>query len=88
MPVTKSAQKALRQNLKRKARNIIYKTKIKKLLKEANSLISLKKIEEVKNLLPKVYQILDKATKRGVIKKNTAARKKSRIAKALAKISI
>jgi small subunit ribosomal protein S20 len=88
MPVTKSAQKALRQNLKRKARNIIYKTKIKKLLKEANSLISLKKIEEVKNLLPKVYQILDKAVKRGVIKKNTAARKKSRIAKALAKISI
>jgi small subunit ribosomal protein S20 len=35
--------------------------------------------------LSKAFKAIDKAAKRGVIKKNTAARKKSRLAKALAK---
>ena len=79
MPITKSAKKALRQNLKRKARNLIYKNKIKSLSKEIRNLISEKKTEEAKKLLPQIYKILDKATKVEIIKKNTAARKKSRI---------
>jgi small subunit ribosomal protein S20 len=83
MAITKSAKKAWRQSLKRKARNLIYKTKIKKLIKEVRSLVLAKKIEEAKKLLPQVYKILDKAAKVRVIKKNTATRKKSRIAKAI-----
>lgn len=86
MPITKSAKKALRQSLKRKARNLIYKKKIKSLLKKVKKLVLAKKIEEAKALLPQLYKILDKAAKVGVIKKNTAARKKSRIAKLLKKI--
>jgi small subunit ribosomal protein S20 len=35
--------------------------------------------------LSKAFQAIDKAAKRGVIKKNTASRKKSRLAKAMAK---
>ena len=85
MPITKSAKKALRQSLRRKKRNIIKKQKIKNLLKEVKNLISQKKIEEAKKLLPQVYKILDKAAKTGLIKKNTAWRKKSRITKAIAK---
>jgi len=83
MAITKSAKKAWRQSLKRKARNLIYKTKIKKLIKEVRSLVLAKKIEEAKKLLPQVYKILDKAAKVRVIKKNTATRKKFRIAKAI-----
>jgi small subunit ribosomal protein S20 len=83
MAITKSAKKAWRQSLKRKARNLIYKTKIKKLIKEVRGLVLAKKIEEAKKLLPQVYKILDKAEKVRVIKKNTATRKKSRIAKAI-----
>jgi len=83
MPITKSAKKALRQSLRRKVRNLQQKNKIKNLIKEVKGLISQKKIEEAKNLLPQVYKLLDKAAKTGLIKKNTAARKKSRIAKAL-----
>jgi len=83
MAITKSAKKAWRQSLKRRARNLIYKTKIKNLIKEVKNLVLAKKIEEAKKLLPQVYKILDKAAKVGVIKKNTAARKKSRIAKAI-----
>jgi len=81
MPITKSAKKALRQNIKRKARNLIYKNKIKKLLKEVRTLVLEKKIEEAKKLLPQVYKTLDKAAKVRVIKKNRANRSKSRVTK-------
>lgn len=84
-PITKSAKKALRQNKKRRVRNIQKKTTIKKLLKEVKKLVSEKKIEEAKKLLPQVYKLLDKAAKTGLIKKNTVSRKKSRITRFLAK---
>jgi len=86
MPITKSAKKALRQNIKRRARNLIYRIKIKKLIKEAKILVSAKKTEEAKKLLPQIYKALDKAAKVGVIKKNTASRTKSRLTKAVNKI--
>ena len=85
MPITKSAKKALRQSLRRRYRNIQKKEKIKKLLKEVKNLVFQKKIKEAKNLLPQVYKLLDKAAKTGLIKKNTAARKKSRITKLITK---
>jgi len=80
-PITKSAKKAFRQSLKRRKKNLIYKKKIKNLLKKLADLVLKKKNEEAKELLPQLNKILDKAVKVGVIKKNTAARKKSRIAK-------
>ena len=86
MAITHAAKKALRQNPKRRAKNVINETKIKKLLKEVRILISEKKTDEAKKILPQVYKILDKAAKTGMIKKNTASRKKSRIASALAKL--
>ena len=85
MPITKSAKKALRQSERRKIRNLQKKEKIKKLIKQVKGLALGKKIEEAQKLLPRVYKILDKAAKTGLIKKNTAARKKSRIAKAIVK---
>ena len=41
---------------------------------------------ETVNIVNKVYSIIDKAVKKGVIHKNTAARKKSRIGKMLIKM--
>ncbi|KPJ56831.1 hypothetical protein AMJ49_03745 [Parcubacteria bacterium DG_74_2] len=83
MSITKSAKKALRQNIKRKLRNRRIKTKIKNLIKEVKVLVSQKKIEEAKKLLPSLYKILDKAAKTNLLKKNTVSRKKSRITKAI-----
>jgi len=83
MPITKSAKKAVRQNERRRVHNLQYKNKLKKLVKEARSLILEKKIEEARQLLPQVYKFIDKAAKTGLIKKGTADRKKSRLAKAL-----
>jgi len=85
MAITKSAKKALRQNVRRKKRNIERKTKMRDIVKEARGLIAEKKFEEVKKLLPQLYKTLDKTAKVGVIKKNAASRKKSRITKSLNK---
>lgn len=85
MAITKSARKALRQNIRRRAKNLVYKTKIKNLIKEIRTLVTEKKIEEAKKILPQIYQILDKAAKTEVIKKNTADRKKSRLTKLVSK---
>lgn len=56
---------------------------MKALIKEVRALVKDNKIEQAKKLLPQIYKILDKSAKVNVIKKNTAARKKSRIAKAI-----
>ncbi len=85
MAITKSAKKAIRQSARRKKQNVIYKDEIKKLVKEARTLILAKKIDEAKKLLPKIYSALDKAAKVGVIKKNNASRHKSRLTKLIDK---
>ncbi|HJN62342.1 MAG TPA: 30S ribosomal protein S20 [Candidatus Parcubacteria bacterium] len=87
MPITKSAKKSLRKDIKRRTRNIVYKNKIKNLLKEVKNLVVQKKIKEAEKLLPQLYKILDKATKVGVIKKNNASRNKSRLTKLINKTS-
>ncbi|OGZ17630.1 MAG: 30S ribosomal protein S20 [Candidatus Nealsonbacteria bacterium RBG_13_37_56] len=81
MPITKSAKKALRQNTKRRTRNLIYKKKTKDLVKKIRVLVSEKKNEEAKKILSQLYKILDKSAKAGVIKKNNASRRKSRLTK-------
>jgi small subunit ribosomal protein S20 len=81
MPITKSAQKSVRKNEKREARNKVYKKKMRSLIKKTRSLVEQEKKEEAKKLLPQIYKILDKAAKTNVIKKNTASRNKSRLTK-------
>ena len=87
MPITKSAKKALRQNVRGKIRNLKRKNAMKALVKQTRKLADAQKKEEAIKLLPKLYQAIDKAAKRGIIKKNAAARKKSRLTKLLQKDS-
>ena len=87
MPITKSAKKALRQNVKGKIRNLKRKNTMKALIKQTKKLAGAQQKEEAVKLLPKLYQAIDKAAKRGIIKKNAAARKKSRLTKLLQKVS-
>lgn len=81
MAITKSAKKAIRQSETRREQNIVYKDKIKELVKEARVLVLAKKNDEAKKILPDIYAALDKAAKVGVIKKNNASRRKSRLTK-------
>ena len=87
MPITKSAKKALRQNVRGKIRNLKRKNTMKELVKQTRKLAGAEQKEEAVKLLPKLYQAIDKAAKRGIIKKNAAARKKSRLTKLLLKVS-
>ncbi|HZZ99134.1 MAG TPA: 30S ribosomal protein S20 [Candidatus Paceibacterota bacterium] len=85
MPITKSAKKALRQSKTRRARNLKRKNAYKEALKQYRKLVMAGNLKEAKELLPKVYQTLDKAAKTGVIKPNKAARLKSSSILAIAK---
>ena len=81
MAITKSAKKAIRQSARRKEQNVVYKDKIKEVVKKARALVLAKKMAEAKKLLPEIYKAFDKAAKTGVIKKNNASRHKSRLTK-------
>jgi len=85
MPIKQAAKKALRQSFKHQKRNLAYHNKTKDLIKKVRNLVAQKKMNEAKSLLSETYQALDKAAKVGVIKKNAAARKKSRITKLVSK---
>jgi small subunit ribosomal protein S20 len=83
MPITKSAKKALRQNKKRRQLNLRRLDVMRKNIKRVKSLVAENKKEEALKILPEAYKAIDKAVKRNIIKKNTAARKKSRLTKSI-----
>lgn len=85
MPITKSAKKALRQNVRRHAMNLERKKKLHETLKKFRKLAASGQLEEAKKFLPQVYKNLDKMTKVGFIKRGKADRLKSRLSKKLAK---
>jgi small subunit ribosomal protein S20 len=79
--ITKSAQKAYRQNVKRRAHNAKQKMAFKKLIKDYKKLVTGKEADKAKEKLSAVYKALDKAAKTNLLKKNTASRLKSRLTK-------
>jgi len=81
MPITKSAKKALRQSKRRRAGNLHRIDAFKNSVKKIKKLVSENKKEEASKLLPLTFKTIDKAAKAGVIKANTASRKKSRLNK-------
>lgn len=81
MPIIKSAKKALRGSETKK----VYNDRRAKAMKLAIKGVKKLSGAEAKTELAKAYQAIDKAAKRGIIKPNTAARKKSRLAKSIKK---
>lgn len=87
MPIIKSAKKALRGSKRKQVFNLKRKDVMKSAIKETKKLLAGKKATEAKASLSQAYQAIDKAVKRGIIKKNTAARKKSRLSAQIKKAS-
>jgi len=85
MPIIKSAKKALRGSKRKQVFNLRRAKEMKETIKDAKTLIAKKSAVEAEKLLPKMYAAIDKAAKKGIIKKNTAARKKSRLSKLIQK---
>ncbi|HRZ30280.1 MAG TPA: 30S ribosomal protein S20 [Candidatus Paceibacterota bacterium] len=85
MPIIKSAKKALRGSKRKKVYNDRRNKAMKGAIKSVKKLLVESKAKEALADLKTAYQAIDKAAKRGVIKKNTASRKKSRLAKLIKK---
>ena len=85
MANTKSAAKSARQTTRRRERNAGVITGLKTGGKKFRQALASGKAEDVKAEFVKLTSALDKAAKRGVIHRNVADRKKSRLTKALAK---
>ena len=82
MANTKSSKKDLRRTVKRRARNLATRSALKTFVKKARKAVG---TETAQTALVSAVSALDKAAQRGIIHKNQAARRKSRIAKAAAK---
>ncbi len=85
MAITSSAKKAVRVSAKKHVFNLRRKDVLRDTTKLLNKTLIAKDVKGAEALLSKAYKAIDKAKKTGVIKANTAARKKSRLAKAIAK---
>lgn len=82
MPNLQNAKKAIRVSARKRVMNDRRRKTLKETVKTAKSLKGADKKVIAENIA-KAYQAIDKAAKRGIIKKNTADRKKSRLAKSL-----
>jgi small subunit ribosomal protein S20 len=85
MPIKQSAKKYMRASEKRKAQNLKVKTAFREAVKKLGEFSKAGDLDEAKKYFPTVQKALDKAAKAGVIAKNTAARKKSRLMKMINK---
>lgn len=82
MANTRSAMKRIKQNEKRRLRNRAARSTIRSALKTARTAAA-EKSAQSKEVVLEAIRILDRAVSRGVIHRNTAARKKSALARSL-----
>jgi len=82
----KSAQKRIRSSEKRSVGNLAFKTRVKNARRKTNEVLSEGSAEAAQAAVRSYSSVLDKAVKRGVIKKNTAVRRKTRATEALRKL--
>ncbi|HSI71662.1 MAG TPA: 30S ribosomal protein S20 [Fimbriimonas sp.] len=84
MANTKSAKKDLRRSEKKRVQNQSVRTALKTYVKKARTTITTGDSAAMVESLRLAEKMLDKAVQNGVIHKNQAARRKSRIAKQIA----
>lgn len=83
MPITKGAQKAHRASLKKRVFNMRRKAAMHDVVTRFRKALAAGQVKEAEAMLPEAFKAIDKAAKRGVIKDNTAGRKKSRLVSAI-----
>ncbi|HHY04722.1 MAG TPA: 30S ribosomal protein S20 [Thermoanaerobacterales bacterium] len=77
MPNIKSAKKRVRQTEKRTLHNNRLKTQMRYTVKKFNEALNSSDSENIKECFSNAVKVIDKAVSKGIIHKNTAARKKS-----------
>ena len=81
-----SALKRYRQSQRRRLINQMNRHRLKTQLKKLRAAITSGKAADAKTLLPETFGVIDRSVQKGVIKKNTARRYKSRLAKRISAI--
>jgi small subunit ribosomal protein S20 len=87
MPIIKAQKKSVRQSAKRRVFNDRRRRSMRDAIKAIKTLVAGKDATSANEALPTAYKAIDKATKRGVIKKNTASRKKSQLSRIIKEIA-
>jgi small subunit ribosomal protein S20 len=82
---TKSALKANRQNIKRRANNRELRSRLRTALKAIRASLDDNDLDAAKTALNKTVSIVDKMATKGIIHANTAGRYKSRLTKRITK---
>ena len=77
----KSAIKKMRQDEVRRLRNKSYKTRFRNVVKDVEAALAAGNKEQAEHAFREAVPIIDRVASKGVIHKNNAARKKSRLAK-------
>lgn len=83
MPNSRSAKKSLRKSKKRGQRNKVAKAEVESMRNKLRHLMDDGKLDEAEELAETISKKLDKLESRGILKKNTVARRKSRMMKRL-----
>ncbi len=81
----KSSAKRARQSVKRRARNRYYQATARTYVKKARAQVETGDVETAEVTIQQAIKALDKAAQKGIIHKNNAARRKSRLVKAFNK---
>ena len=84
---SKSVEKRDRQNAKRRLRNRAAKSKVRTAVKKFEAQVAAGDKASAEVAMAEAAKLLDSVAGKGIIHKNTASRKKSRMAKALAKLA-
>ena len=85
MAITSSAKKAIRVSGRKRIFNLRRIDALRDSVKDLQKAVIAKDAKRAEQLLPAAYAAIDKAMKRGVIKANTAARKKARLVRMIRK---
>lgn len=80
MPNIKSSERSVKTDAERRARNFAVRSTIKTVSRKVLESVTAGNSDEAKALLVKASRTIDKAAAKGVVHKNSAARKKSRLA--------
>jgi small subunit ribosomal protein S20 len=87
MPIIKSAIKRAKQALARRSRNLQVKRAVKQDITALRTALTSGDAQDIQAKLAAAYSEVDRAVKKGTLHKNTAARRKSQLAHAVAKAS-
>jgi len=84
---SRSVLKRIRQNEKRRLRNQAWRTRIKTVVKKVEELIGKNDKESVKTALNEAIKVINRAASKGIIHKNAASRKISKLMRKLTTVN-